>query len=60
MEEQRHQFKLKTQNLLKFHEDISDPKPARVGRKKKDKTGGDIYSEGEESGAAKPPPRKKR
>ncbi len=61
MEEQRQQFKLKTQNLLKFHEAISEPKPARVGRKKKEKTGGDIYSEGEEGGeGSQPPPKRKR
>ena len=66
MEEQRQQFKLKTQNLLKFHGEVSEPKPARVGRKKKGKSGaGDIYSEGEdggggEAGGSQPPARKKR
>ncbi len=59
MEEQRQQFKLKTQNLLKFHEDVTESKSVRQGRKKKDKSG-DIYSEGEEGEAAEQAPKKKR
>jgi len=59
MEEQRQKFKLKTQNLLKFKGDPADIKPARVGRKKKDRSG-DIFSDGEEEGEVGQPVPKKR
>ena len=59
MEEQRQQFKLKTQNLLKFSEETPEPKSARVGRKKKERSG-DIYSEGEEIEGTQPSTKKKR
>ena len=60
MEEQRQQFKLKTQNLLKFHEEeVAAPKGGRPGRKKKEKTG-DIFSEGEEGDTSQQAPKKKR
>ena len=59
MEEQRQKFKLKTQNLLKFRGEPADIKPARVGRKKKDRSG-DIFSEGEEEGEASQPAPKRR
>ena len=61
MEEQRQKFKLKTQNLLKFREAISEPKPSKAGRKKKERSAGEIFSEGEEpEDSQQPPPRKKR
>ena len=61
LEEQRQQFKLKTQNLLKFSEEVVESKPSRAGqgRKKKDKSG-DIYSEGEGDGENQPSAKKKR
>ena len=61
LEEQRQQFKLKTQNLLKFAEEPPESKPSRggPGRKKKDRSG-DIYSEGEGDGENQPLSRKKR
>ena len=60
LEEQRQQFKLKTQNLLKFTEEVVEQKPSRgPGRKKKDKSG-DIYSEGEGDGENQASAKKKR
>ena len=61
MEEQRQQFKLKTQNLLKFAEEPPEPKARSggPGRKKKDRSG-DIYSEGEGDGENQPLSKKKR
>ena len=62
LEEQRQQFKLKTQNLLKFSEEAPEPKPSRggPGRKKKERSG-DIYSDGEGGdGENQPSARKKR
>ena len=62
MEEQRQQFKLKTQNLLRFHEEVVEHKTPRVGRKKKDKaSAGEVYSDGEEEvGTSQATPGKKR
>ena len=59
LEEQRQQFKLKTQNLLKFKQEAEDTKPARVGRKKKERSG-DIYSEGEEGESGQPAAKKRK
>ena len=59
MEEQRQQFKLKTQNLLKFKMEDEDIKPARVGRKKKERSG-DIFSEGEEGEDGQPVAKKRK
>lgn len=61
LEEQRQQFKLKTQNLLKFKEEAVEPKPSRggPGRKKKERSG-DIYSEGEGDRENQPSARKRR
>ncbi len=59
MEELRQQFKLKTQNLLKFKGEPADNKPAKAGRKKKERSG-DIFSDGEEGEASSQPASKKR
>ena len=59
MEEQRQKFKLKTQNLLKFMGEPADNKSARVGRKKKERSG-DIFSEGEDGEASQPAPKRRK
>ena len=61
LEEQRQQFKLKTQNLLKFKEEAVESKPSRggSGRKKKERSG-DIYSEGEGDRENQPSAKKRR